>query len=215
METTLRTPSLYDLHSALQAHKQGNADATEWLVLQMEHHRSRLLQYCVQRGVDSDTAEDLIQDTILKALTPHQIEALAEWGADADLCIHLRKILRGEISTYLKTKGRREALLEQLASEQREKGRCFEVELIARISTNEFAELFWREIRGCLNETEQQILWLRYVEELEWKEISQILLISNGALRQRDRHIREKLRRWKPLAQLCRDFGFLQSHTDV
>lgn len=214
MEPISGMTKFYNLQVALQAHKQGDNHATEWLAEQMLQHRSRLLEYCARLQVDSHTAEDLVQETILTALNPRQVDALANWGVEADLYLHLCKILRGKISTHFKTSRRREAQLEQLAIAQRHESERSEMDLHAHISMREFRKLFWQAVNACLGETEREILRLRYVEGLAWKEIAHALHISSSALRQRDRHIRKKLRRWKPLAQLCREFGFLVSEVD-
>ncbi|MEM4235404.1 MAG: hypothetical protein QXU75_09720, partial [Candidatus Methanomethylicaceae archaeon] len=73
----------------------------------------------------------------------------------------------------------------------------------------DFRRMFWAAIDQCLTSEEKLIFKLRYLRELEWNEIEQILLISSAALRQRDMRMRQKLKNWKPLAQLCRDYGFL------
>lgn len=214
MEPIWNLKGHYELQTALQAHMQGDPHATDWLVEQMLQHRSQLLSYSARMNIDSDTAEDLIQETILTALTPYQIRALTMWGTEANLYLHLCKILRGKISTYLRSACRCHAKLEELSMNKQQENSALHHDPITQVEENEFRRKFWAAINQRLNPVEKQILVLRYVKELTWNDIAAILNISSAALRQRDMRMRQKLRDWQPLAQLCRDYGFLLSSAD-
>lgn len=210
MEPIWGTTRYYDLQTALQAHMQGDTYATEWLYAQMQQYRPRLL-HIAQRKVEPNAAEDLIQETFLTALTPNQIHVLAQWGAEADLYIHLCKILHGKISTYLRYAHcrHRQESLENLNPKDHQAYTTLCPDPISQIQDEDFRRMFWLAIDQCLTPEEKLIFKLRYLRKLGWNDIEKILHISSAALRQRDMRIRQKLRNWKPLAQLCRDYGFL------
>ena len=121
----------------------------------LDEHGDYLYRYAMVRLRDENLAEELVQETLLKA-----IKNFKSFRGDAALRTWLVQILRNEISGYFRKKQREKNLsdnLEQAA--QVELGQL----LNPKMTVNQFQsksekEEFWETVQGCFSKMPEHLL---------------------------------------------------------
>lgn len=124
----------------------------------------RLLRYIHRRVGDLHTAEDLVQDTFLKAFG-----ALAGYDSSRSLATWLFTIgTRVAISH-----GRRRFEISVAAPNELSPGVVNEPDM--RMSRQEEHDNIWDQARGVLPDSQFAVLWLKYAEDMPVNQIAEIM----------------------------------------
>lgn len=134
------------------------------------HYRSRLTKFLLQRTGCADTAEEIVQRSLVKAF-----QSLDRLVCGERLGAWLYRIaLRQWIDEHRRRRpvslGTHEPATETTAPE-------------TRLVHRESCDNLWDAARRHLSEDEYSALWLRYAEELTDREIAVVLGKSHGAVR--------------------------------
>lgn len=168
-----------DLKRLIQKAQQGDKDAFGEIY---KLYYKKIYRYCSFNVKENALAEDICQDTFVKAWKKIQSFTLDEgWSIQAFLFTIARNLI---IDNSRKKKN-------------------YSIDEYENLQTNEnFIEDIDRKddikrvkvALSKLDETERQIIILRYFEEMESKEVAEIVGISDGALRVRSHRVMQKLK---------------------
>lgn len=148
-----------------------------WEMLYQRHY-PELLKYCLAASLDRELAEDLVQETFLKALqNPDTLEDLGQAQRRAWLFRTLKNIL---VDRY------RRAVLE------REHLQTVDAETVAWDPGIQQVEN--EQVLASLAQEDRMLFRLRYIEDYNAAEISEMLGIPPGTIRSRLSRCRKKLK---------------------
>lgn len=142
----------------------------------------RIFRFCQINLFNTDQAEDLCQETFIKAW-----QAIPKFSLDSggSFQAFLFKIARNMIIDLSRKK--REIQLDKIAEPEKE---IYWDEEIDR----ENSALQLRQALNLLDDTDKQIITLRYFEELSFFEIAKVTGIKEGSLRVKVHRILNKLK---------------------
>lgn len=168
------------LESLIKSAQTGNREAFGQIY---KLYFVKIFRYAKYNTNDEDEAQDICQETFVKAW-----KNIKKFDSDRE---------NWSIQAFLFT------ITRNLIIDRSRKKKELHISEYLEIETNEdlYKELerknnaeTVREILSKLDETEQQIIILRYFEEMDTKEIANILNINDGAIRVRLHRTMEKMK---------------------
>lgn len=184
MQTASETSQDRAWHAATVARVLGGD--TEAYAELVARHRSRLLRYAMRMLCDADEADDVTQETFVRAY-----RSLGTCEDPSRFSGWIFAILANRCRTAGARRAKREAVFVQTAAEVDEwadvtDGRSTEVEL----SCNERVE----DALARLNSAHREAFLLKYVEDMSYEEIAALTGAGVSALKMRVSRAREFLR---------------------
>lgn len=165
-----------------QLHHQ--ATAREAFSRVIEHYSSQLYWHIRRLVIDHDDADDVLQNTFIKAWTN-----IDNFRGDAQLMTWLYKIATNESITFInKKKARLQASLDDEGAEA----------LVADLETDKWFDGDDLQVRlqqaiASLPDKQRVVFTMRYYEEMKYEQMSEILGTSVGALKASYHHAVKKI----------------------
>ena len=179
MATTQRT---YDEASVVeQLHHPDTARAAFGQVI--EHYSSTLYWQIRRMVIDHDDANDVLQNTFLKAWT-----SIDNFRGDAKLSTWLYKIAINESITFINKK----KMQNNVSLDDEESFLVNTLESDQWFDGDE-AQLLLQKAIATLPEKQRLVFNLRYYDEMKYEEMSEILGTSTGALKASYHHALKKI----------------------
>lgn len=141
--------------------------------------RSDLLTYCTAMTKSRASAEDLVQETYLRAFT--------HWDDVEDLSAN-------QCRAWL-YKTARNLFIDQVRKQSRETP-AMEEQLALASFEEDLSEAAVAQLIGRLPDTEQSIFYLRYFEGYNSKELGELFALPSATIRSRLASAKRKLREW-------------------
>lgn len=158
--------------NTIQRAQQGDEEA--WLIL-VRQHQQALFQLAYLLAGDADTAEDVVQDALLRAY-----HGLARFDSTRPLRPWLLQIVRNLARNHHRAANRYLAALQRWWQE-RARAPAYEPDPGA---TPTGPELLWQAIRQ-LDRPDQEVIYLRYFLELSVADTATALAIAEGTVKSR------------------------------
>ena len=165
-----------------QLHHQ--ATAREAFSRVIEHYSSQLYWHIRRLVIDHDDADDVLQNTFIKAWTN-----IDNFRGDAQLMTWIYKIATNESITFInKKKARLQASLDDEGAEA----------LVADLETDKWFDGDDLQVRllhaiASLPDKQRVVFTMRYYEEMKYEQMSEILGTSVGALKASYHHAVKKI----------------------
>ncbi|MDE6639384.1 MAG: RNA polymerase sigma factor [Acetatifactor sp.] len=141
--------------------------------------RSDLLTYCTAMTKSSSSAEDLVQETYLRAFT--------HWGDMEDLSTN-------QCRAWL-YKTARNLFIDQVRKQSRETP-SDEEQLALASFEEDLSEAAVAQLIGRLPDTEKSIFYLRYFEGYNSKELGELFALPSATIRSRLVSAKRRLQEW-------------------
>lgn len=141
--------------------------------------RSDLLTYCTAMTKSRASAEDLVQETYLRAFT--------HWDDMEDLSTNQRR------AWLYKTA--RNLFIDQMRKQSRETP-SDEEQLALASFEEDLSEAAVAQLIGRLPDTEKSIFYLRYFEGYNSKELGELFALPSATIRSRLASAKRRLREW-------------------
>ncbi len=165
-----------------QLHHQ--ATAREAFSRVIEHYSSQLYWHIRRLVIDHDDADDVLQNTFIKAWTN-----IDNFRGDAQLMTWLYKIATNESITFInKKKARLQASLDDEGAEA----------LVADLEGDKWfdgddLQMRLQQAIASLPDKQRVVFTMRYYEEMKYEQMSEILGTSVGALKASYHHAVKKI----------------------
>ncbi len=164
-----------------QLHNQSTCRAAFSKVI--EHYSSQLYWQIRRMVIDHDDANDVLQNTFMKAWT-----SIDNFRGDAKLSTWLYKIAINESITFVNKK----KVMNQLSIDDDESF------LVNQLESDEWfdgdqAQINLQKAIASLPEKQRLVFNLRYYDEMKYEEMSEILGTSEGALKASYHHAVKKI----------------------
>lgn len=169
-----------DLKSIVQKAIQGDRDAFSEIY---KLYYRKVFRYCKFNTNDDSLAQDICQESFVRAwkkIADFEIDK-PNWSIQAFLFTIARNLIID------RSRSKREFSLEHYEHLATQEDLYAEFDRTSAIHTI-------RDALSKLDETEQQIIVLRYFEDMDSKEVANILGVKDGALRVRQHRAMEKLK---------------------
>jgi RNA polymerase sigma-70 factor (ECF subfamily) len=152
--------------------ESGSAGAASRLDELFRRHRTPVAAWCFRLTGNVDSAADLAQDVLLKAF-----QRLDSFRGDSRFTTWLYVIARNHCMDALRSRAAEpdeeaDALLEQIADTRSE-------DFSATLERREAESVVRQLIRESLDETENKVMTLHYVEELPLDAITRLMDLTN------------------------------------
>ena len=149
----------------------------------IEHYSSQLYWQIRRMVIDHDDANDVLQNTFLKAWT-----SIDNFRGDAKLSTWLYKIAINESITFVNKK----KVMNQLSIDDDESF------LVNQLESDEWfdgdqAQMHLQKAIATLPEKQRLVFNLRYYDEMKYEDMSEILGTSEGALKASYHHAVKKI----------------------
>lgn len=175
------------------AFQQGHPDAFDLID---RRYRERLMMFLARRGVRYEESLDVVQQTLLQALRKlgslRDGHNLAAWLYRVAVRIWIDENRKRTIGLGGNRTQANVVLLSQVAANI-EPATGPEADPAWQIAHCEERQNVWALAQSCLSPAEFELLWLKYIDELDDKEIGKVLSRSCGAIRTGLHRVRRKL----------------------